>query len=94
MLPFDPQRRRPHWTRVEPATSQPAVRHPGDEPRFLKHPQVAGNGRQGNAERLGQLAHRALAGGEPGDDLAPRGVRERGERGVEGVDIVNHVVNY
>ena len=55
-----------------------------DEAGALQHLQVARDRGSGNAERLGDRAHREIAAGEqPFDDCAPGRVGERGEHVVE-----------
>ena len=58
----------------------------------LQDVHVLGDGGERHVEAGGELADRALPFGELGEDVAPRGVGECGEGGVERVGLVNHVV--
>src|SRR5262249_46816122 len=46
--------------------------------------EVLGNRRLAHVERPGQLVHRSLPGGQPGEDRPPGGVGQGGERRVQG----------
>jgi len=71
-----------------------AVHAPAQQAGLLQHAQVPRHRRQRHVERLRQLAGRRPAARKPLEDRPARGVREGGERRVEGlVRIVNHVVN-
>lgn len=66
----------------------------GEQPGALQHPEVLGDGRQGHGEGRGQLAHRRLAAGQPLEDGAAGGIRQRLEGPVQRRLIVNHTVKY
>src|SRR5690606_4487549 len=73
---------------VEGFTAQPtrpplSVATALDEPRPFEHPEVARDRGQADVERLGELEHGGLTVSEPCHDRAPRGVGQRGERGIE-----------
>jgi hypothetical protein len=64
-----------------------------DEPRILQNAQMLDESRQRHAERLGQLADRAVAVPELGEHGTPSGIGERTEDRVEPLArIVNHKV--
>lgn len=66
-----------------------------DQPRALQHPQVLGDGGQGDAERTGELRDGGLPDPKPGQDRASRGVGEGGEGRVEPERLmINHMVKY
>src|SRR5687767_2962490 len=66
-----------------------------DQTGPLEDLEVARDGGEADVERLGELIHRRLAGGETREDGAPRRVSEGGERGAESVwHVVNRCVNY
>jgi hypothetical protein len=56
-----------------------------DQPRALQHLQVLGNRLEAHVERLGELVHGGLAGGEPGEDRSACRVGEGCERDAERV---------
>src|SRR6266704_2818981 len=66
-----------------------------DQPGALQHLEMLGDGGTAHRERLGELADRALALGQPGEDGAPRRVGECRERGAEAIGrhaVMNHSV--
>src|SRR3954467_12261614 len=67
----------------------------GDEPRLLQDADMLLHAREGHVERLGEIRDRNVCTAELLQNAASRGVRERGERGIEaGPRILNHVVQY
>src|SRR5215208_4349519 len=65
----------------------------GDEPRLLQDADVLPHARQGHVELLGKFRDRSVCTSELLQNAASGGVRERGERGVEGSSrTLNHVV--
>ena len=91
----DPRVGLAHRAHDEAAAAHAPVFAAPHESRALQHPQVSRDGGQRDAERPGQGADRLVAGGEPGQHGAARGVGEGGEGGVEaGRFILNHVVKY
>jgi hypothetical protein len=75
-----PVRDRPQRPGVQPVEPLPPfVPHP-HEPHLAKHPQVLGDERLGQAERLDELRHRPLPAGEQVEDLPPPGLGHRVER--------------
>jgi len=54
-----------------------------DEPAALEHLQVLRDRGKAEVERLGQLVHRGVAGGEASQDRSTRRVGKRPERRVE-----------
>src|SRR5262245_50339146 len=65
----------------------------GDEPRLLQDADVLLHPRQGHVELLGEVRDRSVGTPQLLQNPASRGVRERGEGGVEaGTAILNHVV--
>ena len=56
-----------------------------DQPRALEHLEVLGDRLEAHVERFGQLVHRRLAVGEPGEDRSARRVGEGCEGDAERV---------
>jgi hypothetical protein len=74
---------------------EPSVALADDEPGLLQHAHVARDRGRGHFQRLAQLADARGTAREALDHVAPGGVGERREHGVERVELmVNHVVNY
>src|SRR5450432_2560880 len=67
----------------------------GDEPGLLQDPDVLLHAREGHVELLGKVRDRSVCPPELLQNAASRGVRERGERGIEaGARRLNHAVQY
>src|SRR5882672_1873253 len=67
----------------------------GDEPRLLQDTDMLLHARESHVELLGKVRDRCVRTAELLENAASRGVRERGERGVEaGLGILSHVVQY
>ena len=78
------------------AIGDPALLHAHDQPGGLEDPEMLRNRGRRDVERFSEIAHRALACGEPFDHRAPRWIGERGEYQVERLigihrgDMVSH----
>ncbi len=82
-------------THVELAALHAAMLHGGHQPGRLEDAQVLEDGRQRHVERLGQLADRRPAAGQPRQHGAARRVGERAKHRVQpGFLIHNQLVNY
>src|SRR3954469_25032360 len=83
---------------LQPAQAERAGPHApdllrGDEPCLLQDADVLLHAREGHVELLGKLRDRGVCTSELLQDAASGGVRERGERSIEGSSpILNHVV--
>src|SRR5580700_9306492 len=64
----------------------------GDEPRLLQDAHMLLHAREGHVKLLGQVRDRSVRTPELFQNAASGGVRERGERGIEGSCILNHAV--
>jgi hypothetical protein len=92
-IALNPLERAAHGIRGQMRTSNPAMPLDGREPGTLKHAHMLRHCGQRHVEPAGELADRSLTRGEASKDLAPRGVGQREERGVEvRIGMVNHVV--
>jgi len=72
----------------------PPLFAPRDESRLFQDLQVLRDRGERDVERLRELGDSELAERESSQDRAPRRIGERAERPVEGLGIVNHLVNY
>jgi hypothetical protein len=70
---------------LEPAGAALRVAPARDEASALENLDVLGDRGLAHRERLGELGHGGLAGGEPRKDRPPRRIGERDEGGVEAV---------
>jgi hypothetical protein len=88
----DPRERIAHRHRMErsPAHS-PFLLH-RREPGALQHAYVLRDRRKRHRETRCELADRAIAGSEAREDVAPGGIGEGEEGGIESAGMVNHVV--
>src|ERR1043166_5077881 len=90
----------PRRLSLQAARAQPPRPHASDflrrdEPRLLQHADVLLHARERHLELLGQVRDRRVGAAEVLQHAAPRGVGERGERGIKaGVRILNHMVQY
>src|SRR5262249_42892991 len=67
----------------------------GDEPGLLQDADVLLHAREGHLELLGKVRNRRVGTPELLENAASRGVRERGERGIETTFLIlNHSVQY
>src|SRR5262245_1109314 len=95
VVPLDPCR-----LFFQPAQAELAGPHApdllrGDEPRLLQDADMLLHAREGHVELLGKVRDRRVCPPELLQNAASRGVRERGERGIEaGLNILNHMVQY
>ena len=80
---LDPGERGLERRRLEPARPGLPVPAPADQAGALEHPDVLRHGLQAHRIRLRQLLDRRLALAQPGHDVAPGPVAERGEHRVE-----------
>src|SRR5690606_6862164 len=84
----------------QPARAELARPHPSDlfrrdQPRLLQDTDVLLHAREGHTELLGKLRDGSIRARQPLQAAASRGVRERGERGIQvGLLILNHSVHY
>src|SRR5688500_8095565 len=88
LLPVAPVVRQPiggflERTALEPGRPQLRATAAYDQPGSLEHLEVLGDRLEADRERLRQLVHRRLALGQPGQDRAARGIRQRRERRAE-----------
>ena len=84
-----------HGLRGQPAAVYAAIDFTVEQPRRFQNAQVLGNSGQRHGKRPGQFRDHRLAACQTRQDRAPRGIRERAERGVEpAAVIVNHTVYY
>src|SRR5688572_27357006 len=94
-VPFDPRRFFLQSAQAELAGPHTPDLLRGDEPRLLQDADVLLHAREGHVELLGKVRDRSVCTPELLQNAASRGVRERGERGIEtGFQILNHVVQY
>lgn len=77
--------------RLQPAETPLRLPALGYEPRPLEDLEVLGDGGQRHLEGLGQLSHRRLTGGQPGQDRAPGGVGEGPEDAAQRIG--RHLLN-
>ena len=75
---------------LEVAGPSLGVPGPCHQPGVLEHPDVLGHGLDRHLVRLGELVHRGVASGEPGDDVAPGRIGQGGED--PGEPVVGHVI--
>jgi len=68
---------------LEPSRPSLRLAAARNQSRALQHLEVLGDRGLGHLERLRQLRHRRVPGGQPGEDRPPRGIGERRERRVE-----------
>src|SRR5262245_12850039 len=85
---------------LQSALAEPAGPHApdllrGHEPGPLQYADVLLHAGEGHAEVLGKLRDRSVGTSELLQNAASRGIRKRGERGVEASShILNHAVQY
>ncbi len=91
---LDPIARAPHGSGAQAGAPYAALAFDRGESGATEHAHVLGDGGERHVEARCEFANRAVAGGEPRQDLAARGIGERGKRGVERGGLVNHVVYY
>src|SRR3954463_1875793 len=92
-VPLDPSSLFLQSAEAEPAGPHAPDLLRRDEPRLLQDADVLLHAREGHVELLGKLRDRGVCTSELVQNAASGGVRERGERGVEGSSrILNHVV--
>jgi len=89
---LDPRRRLAHRRGDERRAPHAPLAPNARETGALEHSDVFRDRRQRHLESRRKLADCAFARGEPGDDCAPRRVVEGGERAVERLLRVNHMV--
>lgn len=77
----------------EPATMDPTVLLPYEQPRTLEGPEVLGNGREGHVEGLRQTRHGRLSVRQSLQDRSTGRIGQSGKGHVQGRGIVNHMVN-
>ena len=77
---------------IQPADQLLAVPGAGDQPGFLQHLEMPGDGGRRDGKGFGQLAHRGLAQRQPGQDGAAGGIGKGGVSGVE-VCITSMLIN-
>jgi len=87
-----PLMRATHRLRVEARQANPPLLPDCRQPRVLQDANVLGHPGQAHVEPSRQLADRALATGEAGQDRPAGAIRKRGEGGVEPAGKVNHMV--
>jgi hypothetical protein len=83
-----------HGGGFDPTAMHPAVLLAGQEAGVLEHAQVLGHGGKRHRKGVGEVAHRSLPQGQSGQDRPTRGIRERGERGIQRPGMINHLVKY
>src|SRR5262249_34434659 len=93
-IPLDPGRLGLQSARPEPAGPHAPDLLRGDEPGLLQNPDVLPHAREGHAEPLGQLRDRSVATADLLQNAASGDVGERGERGIQARQILNHMVQY
>src|SRR5215207_6905624 len=90
-VPLDPCRLFLQSAQAEPAGPHAPDLLRGDEPCLLQDADMLLHAREGHVELLGKLRDRSVCTSELLQNAASGGVRERGERGVEGSSrILNH----
>ncbi len=89
---LDPLERAAHRRRAQRRAPNSTFLLHGRELGALEHAHVLGDGGERHVESRGELADRAVAGGEAREYVAPRGVGEGKERVVERSGMVNHTV--
>ena len=87
---LDPRRHQVEDLRLEVDRAALGVPAAADEAGVLEHPEVLGDGLDGDVVGLGQLVDGGVAVGQPGDDVPPGRVGERREH--PGELICGHVV--
>src|SRR5262249_21849307 len=94
-IPLDPRRLFLQSARADLAGPHAPDLLRGDEPGLLQDADVLLHAREGHLEPFGKVRDRSVGTAELLQNAASRGVRERGERGIEaGCGILNHVVQY
>src|SRR4051794_21024091 len=94
-VPLDPCRLFLQCASAELAGPHATDLRRGDEARLLQDADVLLHPREGHVELVGEIGDRSVRTPELLQNPAPRGVRERGERGIEaGLRILNHTVQY
>jgi len=88
----DPRERIAHRRRMERSPAHSPFLFHRREPGALQHAHVLRDCRERHREARCELADRAIARGEAREDVAPGGVGESEEGGIEGAGMVNHVV--
>ena len=95
LVALQPRERGLERTALELTAHHAAGLAPHDEPGIFQNTEMLDESRQRHAERLGQLADRAVAVPELGEHGTPGGIGERAEDRVEPLArIVNHTVKY
>src|SRR6478672_11402692 len=78
---------------LEAARSELGFASARDEPGTFEHTEVLGDRGHGHAERSSELRDGALPGHESGENRAPCGIGEGGERGAESIGRHGYLTN-
>ena len=88
----DPLERGAHGRGAERRPAHSSLFLDGGQSGALQHAHVFGDRGERHVESRCELTNGAIARGEPGEDVAPGGVGERGEGVIERPRKVNHMV--
>ena len=91
-IALDPLERGAHGRRIETRATHPPVALDLREAGALQHADVLRDSGQRHLEPRRQLADRAVTHRKAREDVAPCGIGEGEERGIERVGTVNHMV--